>query len=96
MFPAIEMILWLPGGTSLNDYLYNYSYVEDFTEDRMLNLKPELFPDIPNENLIDGVSLTNANLQYTFSAQTTGNLVGYVFYECLKEVTLKSGIALIS
>jgi len=71
--------------------LYNYTYCDDFTESKFKYLKEKLFPDVPDDNLIDGIPLTQGALQYIFKSNTTTPLIGYMFFDCQRELVIKAG-----
>lgn len=71
---------------SLNEHLYNWSWCEDFTEWKTSKIK-ELWPEVPDDNLIDGLPLIG-NVQYNIISTSVANLNNYLFTVFLREVRI--------
>ncbi len=79
---------------SFNEYLYNWSYVENFTGDDKKFLKT-LYPEVSEENLIDGLPLVG-QLTYNVISTSVVNLTNYFFTIFQREIRItKTGIFII-
>ncbi len=78
---------------SFNEYLYNWCWVEDFLGDDKEFIKT-LYPDLPEENLIDDLPLVGQVTYQVISISAT-NLTNYFFTIFQRQVRInKAGISI--
>jgi hypothetical protein len=76
---------------SLSEFLYNWSYIEDFTSAEKRKLGKYLWPEVPEDNLIDGLPLGSEQMQYMIQSTSAVNLTNYFFTVFLREVRIGDG-----
>jgi hypothetical protein len=76
---------------SLNEFLYNWSYIEDFTAIDKKKLMQYLWPDVPEDNLIDGLPMGADQIQYMIQSTSLSNLTNYFFTVFQREVRIGDG-----
>jgi hypothetical protein len=78
---------------SFNEYLYNWSYQDDFTCLPRKDLYSTIYPDIPYDNLIDGLPLLDQQqILYNVISTSAVALTNYFFIVSTKHVTLADGV----
>ena len=80
---------------SFNEFLYNYAWCDNFTEKHDQFLKT-LFPDIPSENLIDGIPMSKDQFKYSVDFTSAAALTYYIFSVWLREVTITGSLITIT
>jgi len=80
---------------SFNEHLYNYAWCDNFTEKHDQFLKT-LFPDIPSENLIDGIPMSRDQFKYSVDFTSAAALTYYIFSVWLREVTITGSLITIT
>jgi hypothetical protein len=76
---------------SFNEYLYNYAWCDNFTYKHNQFLKT-LFPNIPSENLVDGIPMSKNMFKYNIDSTSVVGLTNYVFSVWLREVTISGSL----
>ena len=73
---------------SWNEYLYNWIWLEDFTDGKAYNLCKELYPKIPIENCVDEFPMLGS-MQYSINATSSSNLLNYVFAIFIRKLKIQ-------
>jgi hypothetical protein len=76
---------------SFNEFLYNWSYCENFCEDNYQFLRT-LFPEVPEENLIDGLPLLGGQVQYNIISTSVINVTNVLFTVFLRNLRISGEI----
>jgi len=71
---------------SFNEFLYNWSHVENFCEENYKFLK-DLFPEVPKDNLVDGIPMLN-QIQYNIVSNSAVNLINVMFSVFLRTLRI--------
>lgn len=73
---------------SFNEYLYDWCFLEDFTDQNTYKTKL-VYPNISESDLIDGFPLfLQPTMQYNINALSRVNVIVYIFTVFIKEVKI--------